>query len=146
MLNVDGVRLTPLKHIVVPDGDVFHAMKNCDPGYDGFGEAYFSTIESGSIKAWKRHNTMILNLVVPIGAIRFVVYDDRDNSLTYDKFYEVTLSRKKYSRLTLPPKVWMGFQCMSNETAMLLNIANIPHNPNEKKGIEKIMFDWSLKK
>ena len=148
MLKVDGVRLTPLKHIMVPDGDVFHAMKNCDPGYDGFGEAYFSTIESGSIKAWKRHNTMILNLVVPIGAIRFVVYDDRDNSLTYDKFYEVTLSRKKYSRLTLPPKVWMGFQCMSNETAMLLNIANIPHNPNEtdKKGIEKIMFDWSLKK
>ena len=148
MLNIDGVKLTPLKHIVVPDGDVFHAMKNTDPGYDGFGEAYFSTIGSSSIKAWKRHNTMALNLVVPIGTIRFVIYDDRDDSLSYDRFYEVTLSRENYFRLTVPPKVWMGFQCVSNETSMLLNIANIPHDPNEadKKEIEEIMYDWSLKK
>ena len=44
--------------------------------------------------------------------------------------------------------VWMGFQCEGNVTAMLLNIANIPHVPNEadKKEIEDIKFDWRLNK
>ena len=148
MLNIDRVKLSLLKHIVVPGGDVFHAMKNSDPGYDGFGEAYFSTVEPNAIKAWKRHNTMTLNLVVPIGAIRFIIYDDRDDSPSRDQFYEVTLSRKNYFRLTVPPMVWMGFQCVGNVTAMLLNIANIPHVPNEadKKEIKEIKFDWSLNK
>ena len=148
MLNVDGVTITHLKYIAVPDGDVFHVMKNSDPGYNGFGEAYFSTIKSGSIKAWKRHNEMTLNIVVPIGRIRFVIYDDRDDSITCGQFYEVTLSREKYYRLTVPPMVWLGFQCVGNETAVLLNVANIPHNPDEanKKEIEEIIFDWSLKK
>jgi len=148
MLTIDGVTITPLKHISVPDGDVFHVMKNSDQGYNGFGEAYFSTIKSGSIKAWKRHNEMTLNIVVPIGRIRFVIYDDRDYSITCGMFYEVTLSRENYYRLTVPPLVWLGFQCVGNKTAILLNVANIPHNPEEakKKEIEEIIFDWSLKK
>jgi len=148
MLNVDGVKLTPLKQILVPDGDVLHVMKDSDQGYSGFGEAYFSEIKPGSVKAWKRHNIMTLNLVVTIGAIRFVIYDDRDDSLSCGKFYEVTLSKKNYYRLTVPPKVWLGFECVGSDTAMLLNIASIPHNPDEasKKEIEEIIFDWSLKK
>lgn len=148
MLTIDGVKLSSLKHIVVPGGDVYHAMKNGDPGYDGFGEAYFSTIEVDAIKAWKRHNTMTLNLVVPIGTIRFVIYDDREDSPSHGQFQEVTLSQKNYFRLTVPPMVWMGFQCVGTATAMLLNIASIPHDPkeNDKKKIEEIKFDWSLDK
>lgn len=38
---IDGVLLTPLKQIAHPKGDVFHAMKCVDPGFEGFGEAYF---------------------------------------------------------------------------------------------------------
>jgi hypothetical protein len=44
--------------------------------------------------------------------------------------------------------VWMGFQCVGNVMAMLLNIANIPHMPSEvdRKEIEDIMFNWNLNK
>ena len=39
-INIQGVELHPLKHIIVPKGDIFHALKSTDEGYTGFGEAY----------------------------------------------------------------------------------------------------------
>jgi len=142
---IDDVILTPLKIIDVPGGDVLHAMKCDDPGYSGFGEAYFSTIESGEIKAWKKHREMTLNLIVPVGEIRFVIFDDRMPQGD-DRFQDFSLSRKNYCRLTIPPMIWFGFQGVSDKDAILLNIANIPHDPNdiEKKEINEIEFDWSL--
>ena len=148
MINIDGVKLYPLKQIEVSGGNVFHAIKNSDSGYDGFGEAYFSTIEPSIIKAWKRHNKMTLNLIVPIGIIRFVMHDDRAGSSSFGCFYEVTLSQKNYYRLTIPPMVWMGFQGVGNVTALVLNVANIPHLPSEvdRKEIKDIVFNWNLNK
>ena len=40
-----------------------------------FGEIYFSNINSLCIKAWKKHKIMTLNLIVPIGKVRFVFHD-----------------------------------------------------------------------
>ena len=34
---MDGVILTPLKRILNQKGDIFHAMKKRDDGFDGFG-------------------------------------------------------------------------------------------------------------
>jgi dTDP-4-dehydrorhamnose 3,5-epimerase len=142
---IDGVILTPLKVIGVSGGDVLHAMKNKDIGFIDFGEAYFSEVEPGRVKAWKRHTKMTLNLVVPIGAIKFVLFDGRiDDNET--QFQEMVLSRDNYMRLTVPPMVWVGFQGMSEYNSLLLNISDIPHDPNEmdKKSIEEIEFNWSV--
>ena len=73
---MDGVILTPLNQIHHPKGDIYHAMKKTDNDFGGFGEAYFSTIHKDTIKGWKKHTKMTLNLIVPIGAIEFVVYDE----------------------------------------------------------------------
>jgi len=142
---IEGVLITPTKIIEVDDGDVLHAVKQGDVGYIGFGEAYFSTIKPDTIKAWKRHREMVLNLLVPVGEIKFVLYDDRPRSLTQNIFQEITLSRNNYQRLTIPPMVWMGFQGRGKKTAMLLNIANIRHDPDEmdRKLITEIKYDWS---
>ena len=91
---IDGITLHPLKQIAVPKGDVWHAFKCTDEGFVGFGEAYFTHIDSGAVKGWKRHNRYTLNLVVVQGAVRFVLYDDREGSVTKGQFAEVTLSPK----------------------------------------------------
>ena len=72
-ITIDGVLLTPLKQITHPKGDVFHAMKCVDPGFEGFGEVYFSSVLQGLVKAWKRHSRMTLNLVCIVGKIHFVL-------------------------------------------------------------------------
>ena len=139
---IDEIVLTPLNIIKTSGGDILHAMKKNDYGFNGYGEAYFSEIEPQSVKAWKQHKEMTLNLIVPMGAIRFVLFDDRKNE--QGKIWQVTLSKNNYKRLTIPPMVWFGFQGVSNSNSMLLNIANIVHNPDEAnvKNIEEIEFDW----
>jgi dTDP-4-dehydrorhamnose 3,5-epimerase len=141
---IKDVVITNLDVINMPGGNVMHAMKETGTGYAGFGEAYFSQVDKGIIKAWKRHKNMTLNLVVPVGEIKFVLFDDRDVSNT--RFQEIIISRKNYCRLTVPPMVWMGFQGLSNDGSMLLNIANIEHDPGEvdRLEIDKMNYNWSI--
>jgi dTDP-4-dehydrorhamnose 3,5-epimerase len=140
---IKDVLLTPLDIIEVPNGRVFHALKDLDEGYNKFGEAYFSEVEPGKVKAWKRHQLMTLNLVVPIGEIRFVLFDDRlEGHQEYGEYY---LSPQRYSRLTIPPMVWVGFQGLSKTNSLLLNVADLTHDPEEvdRKELSEIQFDWS---
>ena len=140
---IDDVIITPLEIIETFGGDVMHAMKKTDFGYADFGEAYFSEIEKNKVKAWKRHREMTLNLIVPLGTIKFVMFDDRKGS--NNMFQEVIISKENYCRLTVPPMIWVGFKGLSSFKSILLNIASIPHNPKELdyKEIDKIEFDWS---
>jgi len=131
---MDGVTLTPLNKIAHPKGDIFHAMKMSDNGFYGFGEAYFSTINEGDIKGWKKHAKMILNLVVVTGEVEFIVFNGED-------FFSVKLSKDNYQRLTVQPGLWLAFKGLS-EKNMLLNLASIEHNPSESKTVELHVFDY----
>ena len=141
---IKEVVITKLGIIATLGGSVMHAMKASSAGYTGFGEAYFSQVDQGAIKAWKRHKKMTLNLVVPVGEIRFVLFDDREVLNT--QFQEIIISRGNYCRLTVPPMVWMGFQGLSEGSAMLLNIADIEHDPDEvdRKEMSEINYNWNI--
>ncbi len=144
-VEITGAMLTPLKSIFHPKGDVFHAMKASDPGFTGFGEVYFSTVHHGDIKGWKKHRRMTLNLVVPAGEIWFVLHDDRDSSPTRHSFFDVCLSPENYQRLTVPPGIWVGFKGLGKQLNLLLNLADLEHDPSESENIplDRIPFDWS---
>lgn len=144
---IDGVRLTPLGIVESDLGRVLHAMKRGDPGCGRFGEAYFSTVHHNAVKAWKRHLRMTSNIVVPVGEIRFVIVDDRPGGPEGQQTMEVVLSWKNYQRLTIPPGLWMGFQGLGRELNLLLNIADIAHDPSECEGLkpdsDRIAYRWS---
>ena len=142
--SIDGVILSPLKIIENPLGNIFHGMKSSDLGFMGFNEAYFSTINYNQVKPWKKHLKMTLNLIVPVGEIRFVLYDERENSDSYRKFLDVSLSEKNYQRLTVPPNVWVSFKGVGNDLNLLLNVANLNHDPNEiiREKIDTFKFNW----
>ena len=139
-VTVNEIITTPLKRISVIGGDVLHAMKKSDLGFDGFGESYFSQVEHGIVKAWKRHIHMTLNLIVPIGKVRFVFMDNKGS------FREEILGEDNYARLTVPPGLWFGFQGVSENTALVLNIANIEHSPDEVEHNElnNINYNWNI--
>ena len=144
-ITVEGVLLNPLKKIHHPLGDVFHGMKKSDQGFSGFGEAYFSTINFEDTKPWKKHLEMTLNFVVPMGEIRFVIYDDRENSSTKKCFFDVTLGENNYQRITIPPGVWVAFNGVGATYNLLLNLANLEHDPNEIERMEnlsEISYKW----
>lgn len=134
---MDGVILTSLKRIKNFKGDILHAMKATDDGFNGFGEAYFSCLNQGVIKGWKKHNKMTLNLIVIIGEIKFVLFNNKN-------FYEVVLSKNNYQRLTVSPGLWLAFKGLSKQN-ILLNLANIEHDPNESenRSLHNINYDWN---
>jgi len=142
---IKGLKITPLNIIQTAGGDVMHAMKKSDTGFIQFGEAYFSNIEYHAVKAWKRHHSMTLNLVVPVGRVKFVILDDRMQEKP--ELQEVIISMDNYCRITIPPMVWLGFQGLSKGNSVLLNIADMEHDPEEvdRKTITQIDYDWRLK-
>lgn len=137
-LSLDDILVTPLARIPTVGGDVMHAMKESDAGYSGFGEVYFSWVSSGAVKAWKRHTRMIMNVVVPLGRVRFVFRS------AYDLFRVEDIGADRYCRITVPPGIWFGFQGLAEPQSLLLNIANISHDPNEVERLElsDINYDW----
>ena len=139
---LDQIRVTSLQQIFTPGGDVWHALKSTEESFNGFGEAYFSWVELNSIKAWKQHLRMTMNLVVPIGIVRFVFCD-----LLHHSFREEQIGESTYARITVPPKIWFGFQGISAKTSLVLNVANLPHDPAEveRKMKEEIHFNWREK-
>ena len=140
-VTVNEIITTPLRRIPVKGGDVLHAMKKSDLGFAGFGESYFTQVEHGIVKAWKRHLQMTLNLIVPIGKVRFVFMDNEES------FREEILGDGNYARLTVPPGLWFGFKGVSENTALVLNIANIEHSPDEVEHNElnNINYNWGNK-
>ncbi|HEC15240.1 MAG TPA: dTDP-4-dehydrorhamnose 3,5-epimerase [Sedimenticola sp.] len=141
---IKGVMLTPLSIVPVPEGDVLHAIRADSPGFRDFGEAYFSTVGHGRVKAWKRHRRMTLNIVVPVGEILFAIHDDREGSVSRGQTQSVILSRDNYRRLTVAPGLWMGFQGLEEGLNLLLNVADLMHDPAEADRLapEAIAFDW----
>lgn len=129
--RIEGVLLNREKMISVEGGDILHVIKKSSAGFKAFGEAYFSCINFQAVKAWKQHRKMTLNLVVPSGSVKFVLFDDRPGSRTRGRINEFILSPENYFRLTVPPMVWNGFQGLAQGLNLILNLADIEHDPQE---------------
>lgn len=138
-----GVERFPLRRIPTPGGDVLHALREGDAGFSGFGEAYLTTIEHGARKGWKRHNRMIMNLVVAHGRVRFVVHDEGSGSS--ERFELSPDVPENHVRLTVHPGLWMGFQGLGEGLNVILNVASIRHDPSEadSKPLEMFLAAWA---
>lgn len=139
-VNLNDILITPLARIPTLGGDVLHGMKQSDEGYAGFGEAYFSWLACGAVKAWKRHTRMTMNVIVPLGQVKFVFRLDRS-----DAFRVEEMGVDRYTRLTVPPGIWFGFQGLAAPHSLVLNIANIPHDSNEveRLALSEIQYGWN---
>ena len=139
-LNLNDVLVSPLKRISTTGGDVLHAFKYFDAGFKGFGEVYFSWIEQGAIKAWKYHQRMTLNLVVPIGEVSLVFHLTKQKNI----FRTENIGEERYVRLTVPPRIWLGFQGIASGRSLLMNLADIEHDPDEVEHCDfnVLPYDW----
>jgi dTDP-4-dehydrorhamnose 3,5-epimerase len=143
---IKGVYHYPLNVINTTGGSVMHAIKGFDEDFDKFGDCYFSTAASKSPKAWKKHSRMTCNLFVPQGEVQFVFYDDRLDSRDFKKIAEFKLSKENYGRLVIQPGIWFGFSGIGEGESLILNVANIKHDPAESMRLEpdtnKIPYTW----
>ena len=114
-----------------------HAIKASESTYKSFGEAYFSCIHKNSTKGWKKHTQMTMNIIVPVGSIRFLIFDET-SKLTYC----TTVGIDNYKRLTVFPGAWVAFKGLSSRN-ILLNVADFEHNPSEAINVPLSTFPIS---
>ena len=146
---IEGVKIVNLKQIPDDRGKIMHMLR-CDDGhFEKFGEIYFSVVYPGVIKGWHLHKKMILNYAVPVGMIKLVLYDERNNSSTKGKLLELFIGEDNYCLVQIPSGVWNGFKGVGTTPALVANCATIPHDPGEIVRLDplsdKIPYDWSLK-
>ena len=141
-VSLDDIRVTTLEQIPTVGGNVMHALKKSDIGFNGFGEVYFSWIENRSIKAWKSHRLMTLNLAVPVGEVNFVFHSTKEEK----SFRSENIGDERYVRLTVPPGIWFGFQGKASGSSLIMNVADIEHGPEEvlHKSESEIDYNWSF--
>ena len=153
MFNIDqivGVEITKLSIFSDSRGAVLHMITADSPTFKKFGEVYFSEILPNTVKAWKKHKIQTQNFVVPIGMIKLVIYDDREESLTKGNIQIINLGRPdNYVRVTVPSNLWYGFCTIGDSKALLVNCADYPHDKFESILVDLnsqlIPFKWNEK-
>lgn len=144
--SISGVEVIPLKIIRDDRGAVMHMLKGSSDNKLQVGEIYFSVVNSGIIKGWKRHKIIHQNMVVPEGLVRLVIYDDRENSLTKGSVQIIDFGPDNYVLVKLPPMVWYSFRSIGNSYSIIANCISEPHSPEEGEilplNTSKIPFSW----
>ena len=136
---MDEISIKNLSIINNKKGDILKGFLKSDNKTINVKEVYFSEINPNQIKAWKKHKKMTSNLIAVKGEIKIVI-QKKDKS-----FVTEIISKKNYKMISIPPNFWFGFQCISTEAGMLVNISNEEHDDleSEQLDIEKILFDWN---
>ena len=124
-MSLKPARLTPLQIIPTSSGDVLHGLTVDDHDFTGFGEAYFSLINSRAVKGWKKHLRADCNLLVPFGSVRFYVKTGENNIKWFD------IGASSYSRLFIPCGTIFAFEGLFKPYSVILNISSLKHDPNE---------------
>ncbi len=101
-------------------GFVKHGMKFDDVNSFGIREVYFSNVKKGYYKGWKKHQKMILNLIVISGEIIFYLASN-----DFSEFVHFKISHKDSKRLTIMPNQWLAFTSSIEPSSTLINISNI---------------------
>ena len=138
MEKLKNIKIIKLKSFKNDKGDVFRAFRKNEDKIGKFGEVYFSWIKKNAIKGWKLHKKMQMNLVVPVGSVRFVFYYKK-------KFKEIIIGEKKYCRIYVPSNIFFAFQNVSKQKSLVVNYSNIIHQKNKEVinlNLKELNYIW----
>ena len=116
------------------------ALTADEADFNGLGEAYFSRVNPGCVRGWKRHNEMTVNVVVPMGHVRFVIAEEPGEGATSFEHFDLGPDFT-HGRLTIEPGTWFGFMG-GTDGGLVLNLSDIVHRPDEADGKELDEFDY----
>jgi len=149
MKMIDGVFIKSLKVFADERGKVMHMLRSDDAFFKQFGEIYFSVVNPGIIKGWKKHSKMTQHFSVPVGNIKLVIYDNREDSSTKGKIQEIFIGAENYQLVRIPPLVWYSFKAVGDSFALIANCPDLPHVDNEVVTVDlfdkKIPYNWNKK-
>ncbi len=126
-----GVIIKKLK--VIPDerGRLMEILRCDDSFFEKFGQVYMTTAYPGVVKGWHYHKKQYDNMAVVKGMMKIVLYDSRQESATFGEVNEIIAGIHNPVLVRIPPLVYHGFKCISEEEAIVINTPTEVYNYNE---------------
>lgn len=148
---IEGVKVKNLR--VIPDerGRVMEILRSDDELFIKFGQVYLSTTYPGVVKGWHMHKKQWDNVACIHGMIKLVIYDDREDSPTKGEINEFFIGVHNPKLVQIPPGLYHGWKCISQEEALVINIPTELYNykePDEYRlppDTPEIPYNWARK-
>jgi dTDP-4-dehydrorhamnose 3,5-epimerase len=146
-----GVIVKQLK--VIPDerGRLMEIFRADDNFFEKFGQVYMTSAYPGVVKGWHYHKVQSDNMAVVRGMMKIVLYDGRRESSTFGEINEIFAGVHSPVLVHIPPFVYHGFKCISEQEAIVINTPTEVYNyrepdefrlPAHESGIP---YDWNRK-
>ena len=150
MGDIEEVWVKRLK--VVPDerGRLMEILRADDEGFTGFGQVYMTTNYPGVVKAWHRHERQTDMVSCLKGMIKLVLFDARHGSPTEGTVSEFFIGEHDPRLVRIPPGVYHGWKCISEEESIVVNVPTEPYDyaePDELRlpwDTDEIPYDWDI--
>jgi len=148
---IDGMKIKKLK--VIPDerGRLMEILRGDEEMFQKFGQVYMTTTYPGVIKAWHYHKIQTDNIAVVKGMLKVALYDPREGSPTRGEVDEFFIGEHNPLLIQVPPQVYHGWKCISEQEAIVINCPTEPYNyrnPDEYRlpfDTDQIPYDWTIK-
>lgn len=148
---IAGVIIKKLK--VIPDerGRLMEILRADDEMFKGFGQVYMTSAYPGVVKGWHYHKKQYDNMAVVKGMMKIVLYDSRPESATRGEINEIFAGEHNPVMVHIPPFVYHGFKCISEEEAVVVNTPTDVYNYREPDEFRvhphenDIPYDWGRK-
>ncbi|MGZ3592789.1 MAG: polysaccharide biosynthesis C-terminal domain-containing protein [Syntrophales bacterium] len=148
---IEGVVVKKLK--VIPDerGRLMEILRIDDEMYKKFGQVYITTAYPGVVKGWHYHKKQYDNMAVVKGMMKIVLYDGRTDSSTCGEINEFFAGEHDPVLIHIPPFVYHGFKCISQEEAIVVNTPTEAYDYREPDEFRvhphdnDIPYDWDRK-
>jgi dTDP-4-dehydrorhamnose 3,5-epimerase len=146
-----GVIIKKLK--VIPDerGRLMEIFRADDNFFEKFGQVYMTSAYPGVVKGWHYHKRQFDNMAVIKGMMKIVLYDSRKESATFGEINEIFAGIHNPVLVHIPPFVYHGFKCISEDEAIVINTPTEVYNYQEPDEFRlpahnsNIPYDWNRK-
>ena len=126
-----GVIVKKLKVIADERGRLMEILRCDDNFFEKFGQVYMTTAYPGVVKGWHYHKKQYDNMAVVKGMMKIVLYDSRKESATFGEVNEIIAGIHNPVLVHIPPFVYHGFKCISEDEAIVVNTPTEVYNYRE---------------
>lgn len=133
----NNIRVINLKKLNNFKGKIIKIIKSTDKFFNTFGELYISELKPNQIKAWRYHKQSTQNIFLVSGKCKLVY-------LNRKKFKKIILSDKLPKLIIIPKKTWYGYQNLSKNISIILNLSSKKYLESEilRKAKIEMNYKW----
>ena len=148
---IEGVVTKRLRLIPDERGRLMEILRCDDELFVRFGQVYLTTTYPQVVKAWHFHKKQDDFITCVKGALKLVLFDDREDSPTRGQVNEFFIGDHNPMLVKVPKMIYHGWKCVGLDEALVVNVPTEPYDrtePDEYRidpHINEIPYSWERK-